>query len=239
MHLLACTFVFSMQAPFAWVFPVGSHRERVCEQIVSGSLSISTCDLTPLQTHWKAFGVFICFCTHLHLCTSGPCNWCSNNWSNQHSTGDFLFLHVAGKFSWCLKLRCVILHHLIFFAMGKHNALHERMVHQYQRLFGVSQSCFHQISFWIWTLQSPTFAGMSSLPLYSQGCWWSWGCRQPCKQWSAVWTSSPPKRLGSQYQIIYLWMATGYQTDSRRKRHNVLWRCCTNCPLLIRVLLLL
>jgi len=128
---------------------------------------------------------------------------------------------------------------LIFFAMGKHNAVHERMDHQYQRLFGVSQSCFHQISFWIWTLQSPTFAGMSSLPLYSQGCWWSWGCRQPCKQWSAVWTSSPPKRLGSQYQIIYLWMATGYQTDSRRKRHNVLWRCCTNCPLLIRVLLLL
>jgi hypothetical protein len=47
MHLLACTFVFSMQAPFAWVFPVGSCRERVCEQIVSGSLSTSMCDLAP------------------------------------------------------------------------------------------------------------------------------------------------------------------------------------------------
>lgn len=113
MHLLACTFVFSMQAPFAWVFPVGSCRERVCEQIVSGSLSTSMCDLAPWQTHSIAFGVFICFCTHLHLFSSGPRNRCSNNWSNQHSTGDFLFHHFAGKFSWwCLKLRCVILHHL-------------------------------------------------------------------------------------------------------------------------------
>ncbi len=104
------------------LFPVGSCRERVCEQIVSGSLSTSMCDLTPLQTHSKAFGVFICFCTHLHLCTSGPRHWCSNNWSNQHSTGDFLFLHFAGKFSWwCLKLRCVILHHLGWFFLPWEN----------------------------------------------------------------------------------------------------------------------
>jgi hypothetical protein len=117
---------------------------------------------------------------------------------------------------------------LNFFAMGKHNAVHERMDHQYQRLFGVSQSCFHQISFWIWILQSPTFAGMSSSPLYSQGCWWSWGVGNPASNGRLCEQAHLQKDWGVSTRLY----TCGWQPATRRILGEKGTMCCEGAALI-------